>query len=136
MNNNFDYSIELMTKMSELLKPDFLSMMKNEVDQSGYECSQKPSKQEMLKQVSELIKEVGSVASHRICGSYEWLIVFNCKETDILMTVCEIKSGSSFRYKVNDFEENDFNNTIDYIAITMLEYAKRNLEQIENKKDK
>lgn len=132
-NNNFDYSIELISKMSELLKPDFMSVIEKNVKHSGYKVPKGYEKKKAIEEVSGLMEKYGSVTSRHTCGSYDWLFVFNCHEHNIIMTVGEVNSGTSFRYRVNDFEEKYFNNTIDYIAITMMEDAKREHEREQEK---
>lgn len=132
-NNNFDYSIEIISKMSELLKPDFMSVIEKNVKHSGYKVPKGYEKKEAIEGVSGLMEKYGSVACRHACGSHDWLFVFNCHEHNIIMTVGEVNSGTSFRYSVNDFEEKDFNNTIDYIAITMMEDAKREHEREKEK---
>lgn len=131
-SNNFDYSIELISKMSELLKPDFMSVIEKNVKYSGYWFPKGYEKNKAIEEVGGLIEKYGSVVSRRTCGSYDWLFVFNCYEHNITMTVGEVKSGTSFRYRVNDFEEKDFNNTINYIAITMMD----ELDEKKNEKNK
>lgn len=128
-NNNFDYSIELISKMSELLKPDFMSVIEKNVKRSGYRVPKGYERKKAIEEVSGLMEKYGSVASRHTCGTIDWLFVFNCHEHNIIMTVGELNSGTSFRYRVNDFEEKDFNNTIDYIAIAMMEDAKREKEK-------
>ena len=122
MKNNFDYSIELISKMSDMLRPDFLNVMRREVARSEYIIPEHPkySKSEAIDKIVELMRDWKIITSSEICGSNKWMFAFNCNDRDIYMTACESNSGTSFRYMVNNFDETDFNDTFDYIAVTAI----------------
>ena len=147
--SNFEYSEEIMEKMSDMLKPDIVSIMHNEVETalSKKELNDRFDRDELKKDLITRLwvsfLEKGAIADERqICDS-TWSFVFNSFKDHIVMSVANMKTGVTFRYIVNSFDDNDLYDTLDYMRLLVerteevkafRKENKDNPEYIKNKK--
>ncbi len=115
--NNFKYSVELMQKMSEILKPDILSIMDNDLKRNQVKPLENiVAKRDLMTGVLvTVIAKDGPVTKEIDTGSGKWITVFHSVNEHIVMSVCELETGTAFRYDVNTFEDKDFSNVVNYI---------------------
>lgn len=147
--SNFEYSEEIIEKMSDMLKPDIVSIMHNEVETalSKKELNDRFDRDELKKDLITRLcvsfLEKGTISDERqICGS-TWSFLFNSVKDYIIMSVANMKTGVTFRYIVNSFDDNDLYDTLDYMRLLVERMKevkafrkenKDNPEYIKNKK--
>ena len=119
MNNNFKYSVELMQKMSEILKPEIMSIMERDISKAKTEPMKHvlDRRDLMTSALAIAIEHDGPVIKPIKTGFGNWVIAFNSCKGTIIMTACEIESGTTFRYIVNELDDKEFGNVVEYLRM-------------------
>ena len=117
-----------MEKMSDMLKPDIITIMRNEVDAAitNNEFGDRFSKFERDSFKKDLITGLwatflgkSAIAEERRINGTVWSFVFNSIKGSIVLSVANMKTGATFRYIVNSFDDGDLYDTMDYMRLVM-----------------
>lgn len=120
MNNSINNTTEIINKMSGILKENILCSIKECVKKSGYTAPTKQTKNQIIDEILKAIDNLGTIYGLQLNDPFDCLITFNSNSNDIFMTVCTLDSGTSFRYKVNNFDELNLVAVKDYITLSLL----------------
>ena len=132
---NFEYSEELLEKMSEMLKPDIISVMHNEVEKaiSRNEIKERfcrdTMKKDIIMELWVLFLGNNSLVDEKTISNTTWSFVFNAFMGNVVMSVANMKTGTTFRYIVNSFDEDSMYETMDYMRLIFERNKENNKEK-------
>ena len=120
---NFEYSEELMERMSDMLKPDIISVMRGDIERAISKNEFKErfqrdnSRKDLITNLWVMFLGENPLIEEKTIKNSMWTFVFNAYKNDIVMSVCNMKTGVTFRYIVNSFSTDDLYETYDFMRL-------------------
>lgn len=123
MDNNFEYASQLGAKMKELLLPDIIDKIDKLIVGSGMRrFNKKLNRQQLIK---DLAKDFTELTSEIDTGNGKtWNVLFLLVDGDIYFMVGEYGCGISFKYTMDEFDDNQFNTLMEYMLLVANEKLK------------
>lgn len=116
MDNNFEYASQLGAKMKELLLPDIIDKIDKLIVESGMRrFNKKLNRQQLIKDLAKDFTELTSEID--IGNGKTWDASFFLVDGDIYFIVGEYSCGIGFKYSMDEFDDNQFNNLMEYMLL-------------------
>jgi len=113
--NNFDYSIDVVNKMRNILLPDVISLVKRKFKERKLEYQNyAKGRQLMTVMLIGMLGKKVFVDEFAINGK-PWAIVIYTINGSLMLALRELEHDTIFRYNVAEFDDEQFNAVINYI---------------------
>ena len=113
--NNFDYSIDIVNKMRNILLPDLISLIKRKFKEKKLEYHDYSQRRQLMTAMLATMLGKKIFVDEFALNSKPWAIVIYSINGQLMVTLRELEHDTTFRYNVNEFDDEQFSAVINYI---------------------